>query len=75
MAASDRHALAGEPCGEDVGHLDGGRVDLGEVAQSPGERPVDGHDLVGLGVDVGVPEQVGVEVVLDRQVQSADAGT
>ena len=73
MPSGDRHALAGEASGEDVGDLDGCRVVGSEVAQVGDLREPGGEELADLGVVVGHPDQSGVPVVGDSVIETGDA--
>ncbi|MDN6815283.1 MAG: hypothetical protein L0L67_00090 [Bifidobacterium crudilactis] len=71
LLAGRAHVLAGKPADEDVHRLDLVPVDGGDVAQVRRVRPVMGEQLGYWLVDLGRPDGLGVEGVLDGEVEAA----
>ena len=67
------HVLAGEAADEDVHGLDLAPVNSGDVAQVRGVRPVPSKDSGDGLVEFGEPRGLGVEDVLDGEVEAAVA--
>jgi hypothetical protein len=65
--------LARVASGEDIDRLHAGPVHCGQVADVRDTRPLPLEDGAGRGLHLGVPGELGTEVRLDGEVQTADA--
>src|SRR5690625_1481272 len=74
LLANCRHVLTGEPAAEDVHWWHSAPVDGGDVAEVRGVWPVAGEDAGDGSVYLGEPGGLGVEDVLDGEVESAVPG-